>query len=127
MKILVIGGGGREHALVWKIAQSPLVDVIYCAPGNAGIAKQAQCVAIPADNVAALLQFAKTEKIDLTVVGPEAPLVKGIVNLFTDDGLKIVGPTRWSCQSWHCAVTRRRKFKSSSRMRCARRSSISFP
>lgn len=94
MKILVVGSGGREHALVWKIAQSPLVAKIYCAPGNAGCANLAQCVDISSDNVDGLLEFARDKKIDLTMVGPELPLVKGIVDQFTKCGLKIVGPTR---------------------------------
>ncbi len=70
MKVLIIGSGGREHALAWKIAQSPLVDKLYCAPGNAGIAQVAECVDLPAEEVQALLKFALREKIDLTVVGP---------------------------------------------------------
>ncbi|MFZ5565214.1 MAG: phosphoribosylamine--glycine ligase [Thermodesulfobacteriota bacterium] len=92
MKVLVIGGGGREHALVWKIAQSPRVEKIFCAPGNAGIAAMAECVPIPADDLEGLLDFATEEKIDLTVVGPEAPLARGIVDLFEESGLKIFGP-----------------------------------
>jgi phosphoribosylamine--glycine ligase len=92
MKILVIGSGGREHALVWKISQSPLVDKIYCAPGNAGTAELAQNVNIKADDVQSLKKFALTNLINLTVVGPEAPLVAGIVNEFERDGLKIFGP-----------------------------------
>jgi phosphoribosylamine--glycine ligase len=94
MKILVVGGGGREHALVWKIAQSPKVTKIYCAPGNAGIADLAECLPIKADDMPALLRFAVTEKIDLTVVGPEDPLTKGIVDLFEKKGLKIFGPSK---------------------------------
>lgn len=82
MKILVVGGGGREHTLVWKISQSPLAEKIFCAPGNAGIASLAECVDIDATNINKLLKFAKKEKIDLTVVGPEAPLVDGIVEKF---------------------------------------------
>ncbi|MHB1127567.1 MAG: phosphoribosylamine--glycine ligase [Bacillota bacterium] len=93
MKVLVIGGGGREHALVWKIAQSPKVKHIYCAPGNAGISRQATCVDISAENVPALLEFARNEKIDLTVVGPEGPLVVGLVNAFEDAGLRVFGPS----------------------------------
>ncbi|MFZ5626418.1 MAG: phosphoribosylamine--glycine ligase, partial [Bacillota bacterium] len=80
MKVLVIGGGGREHALVWKIAQSPRVEKIYCAPGNAGIKALAECVEIAADDVEKLLAFAREEGINLTVVGPEAPLMAGIVD-----------------------------------------------
>ncbi len=94
MRVLVVGGGGREHALVWKIAQSPLVDKIYCAPGNAGIARQAECVEIPAEDIAALRRFALQEAVDLTVVGPEAPLCAGIMDAFAARGLKLFGPSR---------------------------------
>lgn len=94
MKILVVGSGGREHAIVWKLAQSPLADEIYCAPGNAGIADLAECVNIPADDVDTLLEFAQAENIGLTVVGPEAPLAAGIVDKFTAAGLKIFGPSQ---------------------------------
>lgn len=98
MNILVIGSGGREHALIWKIKQSPKARKIYCAPGNAGIASLAECVAIPADDIKGLLRFAKDKKIDLTVVGPEAPLVKGIVDEFEQHGLKIFGPNQAAAQ-----------------------------
>ncbi len=91
MKVLVIGGGGREHALIWKIRQSPLVKQIFCAPGNAGIAQQAECVAIAADDVDKLLDFARQQQIDLTVVGPELPLTLGIVDRFREAGLTIFG------------------------------------
>ena len=91
MKVLVVGGGGREHALVWKIAQSPLVKKIYCAPGNAGIEAMAQCVPIGAEDVDQLLAFAQQQKIDLTVVGPEGPLSIGIVDRFEAQGLRIFG------------------------------------
>jgi phosphoribosylamine--glycine ligase len=94
MKILVVGGGGREHALVWKLAQSPRVSKIYCAPGNAGISQLAECVDIAANDIDRLLSFAKDQEIDLTVVGPEAPLVAGIVNKFSSAGLKIFGPSQ---------------------------------
>lgn len=94
MKILVVGSGGREHALCWKISQSPLVTKLYCAPGNGGIASIAQCVAIKADDIVALADFVHQEKIDLTVVGPEVPLVEGIVDLFEEEGLKIFGPSQ---------------------------------
>jgi phosphoribosylamine---glycine ligase len=94
MKILLVGSGGREHALAWKISRSPLLTKLYAAPGNAGIAEYAECVDINADNVEGLLDFARKNAIDLTVVGPEQPLCKGIVNLFQDNGLKIFGPTR---------------------------------
>lgn len=94
MKILVVGSGGREHALVWKIKQSPRVEKIYCAPGNAGIDKTAKCVDIPATDVQSLLKFALDKKIDLTVVGPEASLVEGIVDIFEENGLRIFGPSK---------------------------------
>ena len=94
MKILVVGGGGREHALVWKIAQSPLVERIYCAPGNPGIAELAECVHIAADEIQTLRDFAAAEQIDLTVVGPEVPLTMGIVDLFRASGLEIFGPSQ---------------------------------
>ena len=92
MKVLVIGGGGREHALVWKLSQSSRVDKIFCAPGNAGISEIAECLNIKADDIDALLDFAKYEWIDLTVVGPEAPLTKGIVDAFKKEARRIFGP-----------------------------------
>lgn len=92
MKVLVIGSGGREHVLVWKIKQSPLVKEVYCAPGNGGIAEAAQCVDISPDDIAGLVKFAKRKHVDLTVVGPEAPLAEGIVDAFEEEGLKIFGP-----------------------------------
>jgi len=98
MKILVVGGGGREHALCWKIAQSPLVETLYCAPGNPGIAQLAECVHIAADDIDALLDFALAEKIDLTVVGPEVPLTMGIVDRFQAEGLEIFGPNKAAAQ-----------------------------
>jgi phosphoribosylamine--glycine ligase len=94
MKVLVIGSGGREHALVWKLAQSPLLSRLYCAPGNAGTAEQAENVPINADDLAALLTFAGEYGIDLTVVGPELPLALGIVDRFRQRGLAIFGPTQ---------------------------------
>lgn len=94
MKVLVIGSGGREHALVWKLAQSPRVHKIYCAPGNAGIAKLAECVAIAADAVEQLADFAEREQIDLTVVGPEAALLAGVADGFEARGLRIFGPRK---------------------------------
>lgn len=94
MKILVVGGGGREHALVWKIAQSPRRPQIFCAPGNAGIEGLATCVPIKADDLAGLRDFALHEHIDLTVVGPEAPLALGIADEFRKSRLKIFGPTK---------------------------------
>jgi len=92
MRILVVGSGGREHALVWKIAQSKLVDKIFCAPGNGGISQLAECVDIKADDDCALREFALREKIDLTVVGPEVPLSIGISDVFEKSGLNIFGP-----------------------------------
>lgn len=94
MKILVIGGGGREHALVWKLASSPRVSKLYCAPGNAGISQLATCVPIPVTDLAGLKAFAEEKSVDLTVVGPEAPLALGIADLFRENKLKIFGPTR---------------------------------
>lgn len=94
MKILVVGGGGREHALVWKLNQSPKVKEIYCAPGNGGTGDLAQSVDISAENIDELLKFAKNKGIDLTLVGPEAPLVGGIVDRFREEGLRIFGPSK---------------------------------
>ncbi len=93
MKVLVVGGGGREHALVWKISQSPKVTKIYAAPGNAGIAQLAECVPIKAEDIAGLLAFAQSTMIDLTIVGPEGPLSRGIVDVFTQAGLRAFGPS----------------------------------
>jgi len=98
MKILVIGSGGREHALVWKIRQSPHVSKVYCAPGNGGIAGLAECVALKADDIPGLLAFALDQGIDLTVVGPEAPLVNGIVDVFERAGRKVFGPSKAAAQ-----------------------------
>jgi phosphoribosylamine--glycine ligase len=94
MRVLLIGGGGREHALAWKLAQSPRLSALYAAPGNPGIARHATCVPIKADRIDALAAFAERERVDLTVVGPEAPLVAGIVDLFESRGLAIFGPSR---------------------------------
>lgn len=98
MKVLVIGGGGREHAIVWKLSQSRSVDKIYCCPGNAGIAELAQCIDVKQDDFNALLDFVKYEWIDLTIVGPEDPLSKGIVDLFEKEGRRILGPNRLAAQ-----------------------------
>jgi phosphoribosylamine--glycine ligase len=100
MKVLVIGGGGREHALAWKAAQSPKVSQVFVAPGNAGTALESTLtnVAIAADDVPALLAFAKAEQIALTIVGPEAPLARGVVDAFRADGLQIFGPTKGAAQ-----------------------------
>ncbi|HDK41245.1 MAG TPA: phosphoribosylamine--glycine ligase, partial [Nitrospirae bacterium] len=92
MKVLVIGSGGREHALVWKLNQSPKVDRIFCAPGNAGISEIAECISIKADDIDSLLNFARYERIDLTVVGPEVPLTLGIVDTFKKEDLRVFGP-----------------------------------
>ena len=94
MKVLIIGGGGREHAIAWKVAKSPLVDKIYCAPGNAGIASDAECVPIGAMEFDALADFALEKKIDLTVVGMDDPLCAGIVDVFEEKGLRIFGPRK---------------------------------
>ncbi len=94
MKILLIGSGGREHAMVWKLAQSPRKPTLYCAPGNAGIESLAICVPVKADDIAGLKAFVQSEQIDLAVVGPEAPLALGIVDEFRKAKLKIFGPTK---------------------------------
>ncbi|HEV56974.1 MAG TPA: phosphoribosylamine--glycine ligase [Phycisphaerales bacterium] len=100
MKVLIIGGGGREHALAWKAAQSPRVEQVFVAPGNAGTAREAKVsnVAIGAEDIPALFRFAKDHAIDLTIVGPEAPLVAGVVDSFRDGGLRIFGPSRDAAQ-----------------------------
>jgi phosphoribosylamine--glycine ligase len=98
MRILVIGSGGREHALAWKLAQSPLAEKIFCAPGNGGISQIAECVDIRAEDIAGLREFAVKEKIDLTVVGPEIPLALGISDEFVKAGLKIFGPKKKAAQ-----------------------------
>lgn len=94
MKVLVIGSGGREHALVWKLSQSPEVEKIYCLPGNGGISDIAECVDIKSDDFESMVKFARQNEIDITIVGPEAPLVAGIVDVFTRQGLKIFGPQK---------------------------------
>src|SRR5438445_9385464 len=106
MKILVIGSGGREHALVWKLAQSPHTEQIWCAPGNAGIGQErlarngraVECVNIGAGDLSKLLAFALEKKIELTVVGPGNPLALGIVDLFQNNGRRIWGPNRNAAQ-----------------------------
>ncbi|KPJ56847.1 MAG: phosphoribosylamine--glycine ligase, partial [Planctomycetes bacterium DG_58] len=90
----MVGSGGREHALVWKLAQSKQVDKLYCAPGNPGTAKLAENVDVKADNLMGLIHLARREKIDFTVVGPEDPLARGIVDQFTERGFPIFGPTQ---------------------------------
>ncbi|MCL5288584.1 MAG: hypothetical protein M1453_11410, partial [Acidobacteria bacterium] len=101
MKILMIGGGGREHALVWKLRQSPLVEKLWCTPGNGGISHDAECIPLPPGgitDVAGLAALAESLRPDLTVVGPEAPLVNGIVDEFTQRRMKIVGPSKAAAQ-----------------------------
>jgi phosphoribosylamine--glycine ligase len=98
MNILLLGSGGREHALAWKMAASPLVDRLYCAPGNAGIAQEAECVALDIADHAAVIAFCRNRAIDFVVVGPEAPLVAGIVDDLEAAGIKAFGPTRAAAQ-----------------------------
>jgi phosphoribosylamine--glycine ligase len=98
VKVLVIGGGGREHALAWKLAQSPKVQCVYVAPGNGGTASDPRLENVPISDLAALADFAQREKVVLTVVGPEAPLAAGVVDLFRERGLRIFGPTRAAAQ-----------------------------
>ena len=93
MRILVIGSGGREHALTWKLRQSPHADRIFCAPGNAGTGEIAENVAIPVSDLKALVRFAKENRVDLTVIGPDDPLAAGIVDLFTSEKLRAFGQT----------------------------------
>ena len=94
MKVLIVGSGGREHAIAWKVAQSPKVDKIYCAPGNAGIAEYAECADIGAMEFEKLAAFAKEKEIDLTIVGMDDPLVGGIVDVFEAEGLRVFGPRK---------------------------------
>src|SRR5215475_10889944 len=98
MNILLLGSGGREHALAWKIAASPLVDRLFCAPGNASIAQQAECVALDITDHAAVIAFCRSHAIDFVVVGPEAPLVAGIVDDLEAAGVKTFGPTKAAAQ-----------------------------
>ena len=94
MKVLVVGSGGREHAICWKLSKSPKVDKIYCAPGNAGIAELAECVDIKAMEFEKLVAFAKENSIDLTVIGMDDPLVGGVVDVFEAEGLRVFGPNK---------------------------------
>ncbi len=98
MNILILGSGGREHALAWKIAASPLTDKLYCAPGNAGIAREAECVALDAADHKAVIAFCQANKIDLVVVGPEVPLVAGIADDLQAAGIKTFGPGKWAAR-----------------------------
>jgi phosphoribosylamine--glycine ligase len=109
MNLLVVGGGGREHALIYKLKQSKLCEQIYCAPGNAGIAQLAECVDIKANDLEGLFKFAKENRIGLTVVGPEEPLVMGIADLFQDACMKIFGPNR-QCAAFEGSKKRTKEF-----------------
>src|SRR5882672_5932998 len=94
MRVLIVGSGGREHALAWAIAASPLVDRVYCAPGNAGIAEDAECVPVAANDTAGLIAFCEKAAIDFVVVGPEAPLVGGLVDALEGAGIAAFGPSK---------------------------------
>ena len=98
MKVLLIGGGGREHALAWKLAQSPLLDRLYCAPGNAGIAEVAECVALDIADHGAVIRFCKDNGIGLVVIGPEAPLVSGLTDDLEGSGISVFGPSKAAAQ-----------------------------
>src|SRR6202140_784876 len=98
MKILIIGGGGREHALAWKLQQSPRVTKIYCAPGNGGIEGEAECVAVDLKSLSSMIAVANQIQPDLTIVGPEVPLMMGVVDEFTQRGWRTFGPTRAAAQ-----------------------------
>lgn len=98
MRVLLVGGGGREHSLAWKLSQSPLLTKLYCAPGNPGIEEVAECVSIGVEEVERLYRFAIEQRIDYTVVGPEAPLVEGIVDRFSQAGLRVFGPNKRSAE-----------------------------
>ncbi len=111
MRVLIVGSGGREHTLAWKLAQSPLLEKLYCAPGNAGIAKLAECIDIQADNIGGLKDWAQKQKIDLTVVGPEVPLVMGLADQFRAVGLKVFGPGEKGAMLEGSKVWAKRKMK----------------
>ena len=98
MKILVLGGGGREHALVWKLRQSPRAGTIYCAPGNGGIAEEAECLPVDFKNLDSMVALANRLQPDLTVIGPELPLMLGVVDEFTRRGWRTFGPTKAAAQ-----------------------------
>ena len=106
MKILVVGGGGREHALCWALAKSPDCGTLYCAPGNAGIADVAECVPIGAEDIDALVAFSAEKSIDLVVVGPEVPLVLGLVDALQGAGIRAFGPNIFVSRVY----ARRRRF-----------------
>ena len=99
-KALVVGGGGREHALAWKLAQSDRINTVFVAPGNAGTAQEdgVENIAIAADDMDQLCEFAQLERVNLTVIGPEGPLVEGIVDRFTEKGLRCLGPSKKAAQ-----------------------------
>ena len=94
MKVLVVGSGGREHAICWKLKQSPRVSELYCAPGNAGISKDAVCVPVKAEDIPGMVALAKEKAIDLAVIGPEVPLAMGIVDALEEAGVKTFGPNK---------------------------------
>ena len=98
ISVLIVGGGCREHALAWKIAKSPLVSKVYAAPGNPGVARHAECVPLAVDDLDGLRNFAVSKKIDLAVVGPEAPLAAGLTDLLAKEGLLVCGPDRAGAQ-----------------------------
>ena len=98
MKVLVIGSGGREATLVWKLSKSPAIKSIYTAPGNGGISKSAKCIDIKANASEELAEFAEKEEIDVTIVGPEDPLAKGVVDIFEKQGLQIFGPNKLAAE-----------------------------
>jgi phosphoribosylamine---glycine ligase len=111
LRVLVVGSGGREHTLAWKLEQSPLIEKLFCAPGNAGISSVAECVDIAADDVETLKEWALEQKIDLTVVGPEGPLVLGIADSFRQAGLKVFGPDSKGARLEGSKVWAKRKMK----------------
>lgn len=99
MKILIVGGGGREHAIAVAVAESPKADKIYCAPGNAGIAEVAECVPIGVDEFDRIASFAKEKEVDLVIVGPDDPLAAGLVDVLEEAGLRVFGPPEECCHS----------------------------
>src|SRR6187549_489855 len=126
MKILVLGSGGREHALVWKLKQSPRVTAVYCAPGNGGIARDAMCVPLKITEHDALVDFAQKERIDLTVVGPDDALAAGIVDRFQRAGLRIFGPTQHAAQ-FESSKVFAKDFMQRHGLPCARSASFDDP